>query len=491
MRKLLSVVGLVAACCWSVAQAGEWVTPKVKEVQAKPVLGTYGPVTIDYVTGEITQGKKQTRATVVYSNIDDSSEQGVGLGGTGLDPWGDDVVCVPGGGKLSTQSFSVFNSSSADLNSVTLTVNILNYDLNNVGSWSIDLDMIDLIGEPLPAGFAVLIQVTGLDDANITVPRFAIPELAFTNPNPPAVTDIGQVTYYPTQVGWGSSVFYSMGDWWVYNGQQYPADFYMEIGVASVSAPDTLLHTTGGVQVVNFNGSNSLLGFISGYFDGNLPQRWSAIPFKLANKSTIKTITAYWFTQDGAEADNVRYIVWKRTGLNRPVDGDQVAQGVAGPFVYPGKGPGEYFHSYSVNIPLNAGDYYLTLYGDGGQTPNWLAWFTGGDKQDESLERNGMWRSRFFPSPGFEDVAPSSVQPGPYMTDPEDRWNLCFALWGTVSVGCLERGDCNQDGVVNLSDLATLLGCFNAGACCDTNGDNNTNLSDLATLLANFNTSCP
>jgi hypothetical protein len=296
--------------------------------------------------------------------------------------------------------------------------------------------MIDLLGEPLPAGFAVLIQVTDLDDANITVPRFAIPELAFSNPDPPAVTDIGQVTFYPTQVGWGSSVFYSMGDWWVYSGQEVPADFYMEIGVASVSAPDTLLHTTGGVQVVNFNGNNSLLGFISGYFDGNLPQRWSAIPFKLANKSTIKKLTAYWFTQDGAEADNVRYIVWRRTGLNRPVDGDQVAQGVAGAFTFDGNGPGLWFRSYDVNIPLNAGNYYLTIYADGGEPPNWAAWLTGGDKQDESLERDGMWRSRFFPSPGFEDFRSSAVQCGPYMTDCEDRWNPCFALWGTETEGC-------------------------------------------------------
>jgi len=58
------------------------VTPKFKEVQAEPVLGTYGPVTIDYVTGEIMQGKKQPPATVVYSNIDEideSSDQGVGV----------------------------------------------------------------------------------------------------------------------------------------------------------------------------------------------------------------------------------------------------------------------------------------------------------------------------------------------------------------------------------------------------------------------------
>jgi hypothetical protein len=90
-------------------------------VQAQPVLGTHGPVTINYVTGEITHGKKQTRAIVVYSNIHGDSTCGAAIA-TGLEPWGDDLVCVPGGGLLSTQSFSVFNgSSSDDLESCDLT----------------------------------------------------------------------------------------------------------------------------------------------------------------------------------------------------------------------------------------------------------------------------------------------------------------------------------------------------------------------------------
>ncbi len=74
---------------------------------------------------------------------------------------------------------------------------------------------------------------------------------------------------------------------------------------------------------------------------------------------------------------------------------------------------------------------------------------------------------------------------------PDPLMGIIAFLVEDESAGCLERGDCNQDGVINLSDLATLLGCFNSGACCDTNNDGRTNLSDLATLLANFNTNCP
>lgn len=57
--------------------------------------------------------------------------------------------------------------------------------------------------------------------------------------------------------------------------------------------------------------------------------------------------------------------------------------------------------------------------------------------------------------------------------------------------GCLELGDCDGDGDIDLSDLATLLSCYNAGTCCDTDGDGNTGLSDLAQLLAHFNQQCP
>jgi hypothetical protein len=245
------------------------------------------------------------------------------------------------------------------------------------------------------------------------------------------------------------------------------ADLYTEIGVVQADTSLSLLYTSGGPQAVVHNGNNTLLGFPTG------GQTWFAMAFKLAEESTIELLTAYWFAIEGAEAEVVRYIIWRRTGLNRPVDGDQVAMGTAGPFTFSGNGPNGYFRRYDVNLPLPAGDYWLTLYADGGVPPNTLAWLTGGDKADVSLERDGMWRSRMFPNPGFENFRPPEVECGPYMTDCEDRWNLCFALWGTTSGagGCLELGDCNQDGRVDLRDLAMLLGCFNAGTCCDTDGD--------------------
>lgn len=52
-------------------------------------------------------------------------------------------------------------------------------------------------------------------------------------------------------------------------------------------------------------------------------------------------------------------------------------------------------------------------------------------------------------------------------------------------------GDLDQDGDVDLADLAILLASFELDAGGDVDGDGDTDLADLAALLANFGQSCP
>ena len=103
----------------------------------------------------------------------------------------------------------------------------------------------------------------------------------------------------------------------------------------------------------------------------------------------------------------------------------------------PGIGPGTWFRTYTTNIPIVAGDYYFTIYGDGGTTQdNILNWSVGGEKQDPSLEQNFIWRSQNFPDPGFVNYNPGTIEPGPDAVDPLAIWNTCFTLWerGTAPI---------------------------------------------------------
>lgn len=202
---------------------------------------------------------------------------------------------------------------------------------------------------------------------------------------------------------------------------------------------------TGAPKTVIFNNQEVYLGYSSGNVSATLPQRWCAIPFSVpAGGAVISQIDADWFIVDGSQGAEVRYIIWRRTGLARPVDGDQVSQGVLGPY-----GPGvddpripggeDWLHRYSgLNIALPAGDYYLTIYADGigaGNTTGFsnLAWLTGADLQPPEVEQDFMWRSAQFPTPGFEVFAPTTIQPKSGQ-DPKDRWNPAFVLYGRLAV---------------------------------------------------------
>lgn len=223
---------------------------------------------------------------------------------------------------------------------------------------------------------------------------------------------------------------------------------------AAYETTKAVVWDTGAPKTVIFNGNEVYLGYISGNAGQTLPQRWSAIPFRIpAGGAVISQVDANWFVVEGSQGAEVRYIIWRRTGLQRPVDGDQVAQGVLGPYAPGVDDPripsGEnWLHRYSnLNIALPAGDYYLTIYSEGigaGNTTgqSTLAWLTGADLQPSDVEQDFMWRSRSFPDPGFEAYTSNSIQPKSGQ-DPKDRWNCAFVLYGKLAVirGRVTLGD--------------------------------------------------
>ncbi|MGC8783056.1 MAG: lectin-like domain-containing protein [Armatimonadota bacterium] len=252
---------------------------------------------------------------------------------------------------------------------------------------------------------------------------------------------------------------------WQIDGVDYSGDPELQITLddnhivtAVYESTKSVVWDTGAPKTVISNNQEVYLGYISGNYSATLPQRWSAIPFRIPpGGAVISQVDADWFVVDGYQGANVRYIIWRRTGLNRPVDGDQVAQGVLGAYsagVNDPRIPGgeDWLHRYSnLDIFLPGGDYYLTIYSDGigaGNTTGFsaLAWLTGADLQPSEIEQDFMWRSRSFPNPGFEVYAPNSIQPKAGQ-DPKDRWNCAFVLYGKLAVirGNIALGDYGGD----------------------------------------------
>jgi hypothetical protein len=254
-------------------------------------------------------------------------------------------------------------------------------------------------------------------------------------------------------------------DRWEFDDTDYSGDRELSLTLgenhivtAEYASSKKVVWDTGAPKTVIFNNQEVYLGYVSGNVSATLPQRWSAIPFSIpAGGARISQVDANWFIVAGSEGAHVRYIIWRRTGLARPVDGDQVAQGILGPYaagVDDPRIPGieNWLHRYSnLDIFLPAGDYYLTIYSDGigaGNTGGFsaLAWLTGADLQPSEVEQDFMWRSRLFPDPGFEVFAPTTIQPKAGQ-DPKDRWNCAFVLYGKLAVvrGNLTLGDYGAD----------------------------------------------
>ncbi len=205
----------------------------------------------------------------------------------------------------------------------------------------------------------------------------------------------------------------------------------------SPSAAD-LLWDTGPPKTVISSGTQQFVGYISGNNSATQPQRWAAVPFRLNTAATIAEVDADWFAIAGQEAANVNYIFWQRSGLTQPTA--MVNAGVLGAFA---AGIGDprisgspaYLHRYTgLNISLDPGDYYFTIYASGGPNANpALAWLTGAHQPDPSLSQNFLWRSEMFPNPGFLMYNPSAIQPAPGQ-DPTDRWTTSFTLLSAAPI---------------------------------------------------------
>lgn len=234
--------------------------------------------------------------------------------------------------------------------------------------------------------------------------------------------------------------------------------------LSATSQASVTLWDTGAPHLVNFNGTDTWLGFSSGNTSGTTPQRWCAMPFRIAaGGAKIDQIDVDWFTVAGFEAVNVNYVIWNRTNLDAPTV--QYTSGVLGPYAAGIDDPRipvteDWLHQYpGLNITLPAGDYYLTVYADPPiNTNSNAAWLTGGDLVPADLQRDGLWRSSVQPSPGFVNYNPTNILAGAGMTDPLDRWNCCFVLKGlplveTVPVGAvtLVEGESPDGGLAELA----------------------------------------
>ena len=184
-----------------------------------------------------------------------------------------------------------------------------------------------------------------------------------------------------------------------------------------------------------------MLGFLSGDAGAGLEQRWALAPFYLTQQATITEVRANWFAD--VPGDEIRYVIFSRTGSDAPASGDEVASGVLGSYtqlaIDDPRQPGWPLYVYTgLDIQLAAGDYYITIYGaDSGGDPATINWYTGGDLQDEAIEWTdakgylGMWRSAQFPTPGFVEYSNADIQPVG-VQDPDDVYNPAFSLHGIL-----------------------------------------------------------
>ena len=491
------LIVLVALCCRPVSAEA----PDVAAMPAapssiaefRPIRGVAGYWTLDYATGEITPGTMAFRtaafhAEAVYDNTTNST--GSGYATTPDDPNAvvGDSLWLAGDGLLDSLSFSIFNSdtSAGPLSRADVEINF--YDGYEMVLGTITLN--DLTIDPaLNPGEVGLVTVQNLQPAGIDLPQNCMYTLLFTDVQGGA-DSIGQVLYNPPSVGESPDVFYegpldiSLGEHDAFFGGDPVANFYFAVRVEN-PAPLQILWDTGPTHTVLIFGVEAWVGYVSGE-TSDCGQRWAAMPFRITEAGTvIKEFQARWFGSNG-EADHVRYFIWNRTGLDAPTTpADVFLQGELGPVV---AGERDYrsapffqdFHTDDVNIAIPPGDYYLTIYGEGTH----LAWLGGCNFVPEELEQEFFWRSCTFPDPGFQAYAPDDIQPGPGMTDPDDRWNLAYMFRGIVGLGDCPA-DLDGDGNVNAADLAQLLGAWgpNPGHPADFDGDGNVDAADLAQLL--------
>lgn len=270
-----------------------------------------------------------------------------------------------------------------------------------------------------------------------------------------------------------------------------------------VTSFERVVYTTGP-QVAILNGATlTNLGLSSGCISATSLQRWIAMPWTVPSFGgspswNIRKITAKGFTPAGNTNTSLNWIVWRRTGSARPVDGDQRASGfVAFPTPYDNAADdaNNASHDIATNFDLAPGDYYLSVYasntlGNCGTSPANFAWFIMAPGGIDLIDGQGpfMWRSVTFPSPGFVRstlAAQYTVQSG---QNPNDLYNAAFDVLGNPNANVCP-GDFNNDQQRSGPDLTALLAAWGTPAG-DLNGDGTTNGTDLTVILAGWGP-CP
>ncbi|MGA1466486.1 MAG: dockerin type I repeat-containing protein [Phycisphaerales bacterium] len=228
--------------------------------------------------------------------------------------------------------------------------------------------------------------------------------------------------------------------------------------------PPTIF-TTGGTRAIVNDSTGGLtnIGLSSGYLNGSNAQRWLAQPFTLPVPPSaagadlewnVQAITANGFCAGGVCAEFLNYVVWSRTGLVKPVDGDQLISGLV-PFPAPEDDPdgdpaNERFR-LDTDFNLPPGDYYLTVYASNAapDTVANFAWFMNaqGDQVVPFADKQGpfAWRSALFPDPGFQRYTLSGYSQQPEL-DPNKFYNTGFGIYGEVSVPQIPPQTCGNPG---------------------------------------------
>ena len=297
------------------------------------------------------------------------------------------------------------------------------------------------------------------------------------------------------------------GDWFLFRvGSWTDAAGVFQTGPGQIEFNFTnIIYNTGGSRPVVFNGALTNLGLSAGNLNATLPQRWQAAAFTIpappageGNAWLVQTIAANGFTPAGVQNDTLNWIVWNRTGIARPVNGDQVVSGSVAfptPVDDPTGDPLNEQHNIVTDFILAPGDYWLTVYADNatdGAIPSNFAWFCNPPGGIPLIDDQGvfLWRSAFQPEPGFVRNAPGWLAPED-QSDPTTIANVAFKILGVPTSSetpCL--GDVNGDGVVNGADLGILLGQWGTGGTADLNADGVVNGADLGLMLGAWG-ECP
>jgi hypothetical protein len=313
-------------------------------------------------------------------------------------------------------------------------------------------------------------------------------------------------------------------------------------GMATVAAAQTTVFDAGPAQTVNWDpaATSTFTPTFLGWSSGDLisvgrNQRWAATPFTLAAAATINQFDVNGFINPGNEFNNFKWAIWRRNAGNpAPVPADQVATGTEViPTLVPdprvaqtGNGAGMYSLMLATPVNLPAGDYYITVYGDGPVVPGTdtnFGWFTNA-QLDITLTPsntpipisnaggNFLWRASTYPSPGFQvyTVPTTQMQTNPAPTsgpgspghptiaqDPQYLYNPSFTLKGPSGPApCYANCDgSTTPPILNVNDFICFQGKYAAGdptANCD---ESTTppilNVNDFICFQGKYAAGCP